>query len=82
MTLYGQLNKQRSSMILKDKKDFIEGKAAEFEQAVQKKDIGATFKILRELTGQHTMDSTSVIAANGETIYNQFSLHSVFDLYG
>ena len=71
MTLYRQLNKQRNSMLHMDKKDFIEGKATELEQAAQKKDIGATFKILRELTGQHTMASTSLKAANGETIYDQ-----------
>ena len=58
-------------MLHKDKKDFIEGKATELEQAAQKKDIGATFKILRELTGQHTMASTSLKAANGEIIYDR-----------
>ena len=59
-------------MLHKDKKDFIESKSTEIEQAAQKKDIGATFKILRYLTGQHTMESTNLKAANGETIYEQF----------
>ena len=58
-------------MLHKDKKDFFDRKSAELEQATQKKDIGATFKILRELTGQHTMASTSLNVANGATIYDQ-----------
>ena len=70
MPLYRQLNKQRNSMLHKDKKHFIEGKATELKQAAQKKDIGATFKILRELTGQHTTASTSLKVVNGETIYD------------
>ncbi|XP_065581044.1 uncharacterized protein LOC136040673 [Artemia franciscana] len=71
MTLYRQLNKQHNSMLHKDKKDFIGGKAAELKQATQKKDIGATFKMLHELTDQHTMALASMKAANGKTIYNQ-----------
>ena len=71
ITLYRQINKQHNSMLHRDKKDFIEGKAAELDQAIQKKYIGATFKILRELTGQHNMASTSLKAANRETIYDQ-----------
>jgi len=62
---------QQTAQLYKDKKDFIEGKATELEQAAQKKDIGATFKILHERTGQHSMASTSLKAANGETIYDQ-----------
>ena len=65
------LNKQHNSMIHKDKKDFTKSKSAELKQAAKKKDIGATFKILRELTGQHSMAPTSLKAPNGETIYDQ-----------
>ena len=35
------------------------------------RDIGATFKILVELTGQHSIASTSRKVAYGETMYDQ-----------
>ena len=71
MATYRLLNKERNSMLHKDRKAFIDSKASELQEAAKKKDSGATYKILRELSGQHTQTTPYLRSASGENIYDQ-----------
>ena len=58
-------------MLHKDRKIFTDEKARELQEPVEKKDIGAIYKILCQLSGQFTQTMSYLRNTSGENILDQ-----------